>query len=178
MPDFVTYLLAEKYNPFYTAPTRTASYFGSAYFSGAQSYARPHGQGTTITLNGDTYNGPFASGKKAGSDGEMIWANKDVYEGDWQNNQPHGEGKMTYTKWGNIYQGEFKKGKRCGKGVMQYSTSEDDMKLCQVCYEEEMDTLFYACGHVCACEPCARQVETCPVCRERVRGTVKVRWTV
>lgn len=177
VPAFVSYLLAQAYNPTYASSQRTTSYLGSPYFSGSQSYARPHGQGTLVTMSGNTYNGSFVSGQKSGT-GEMIYANKDVYEGDWEHDEPHGQGKMSYTKWGNMFEGGFKKGKRYGKGTMHYTHTEDEMKLCQVCYEEEMDTLFYACGHVCACEPCARQVETCPVCRERVRGTVKVRWTV
>ena len=108
----------------------------------------------------------------------MIFANQDVYEGDWEADEPHGEGRMVYAKTKNVYTGGWKKGKRHGRGRMEYEVADEQMKLCQVCYEEEMDSLFYACGHVCACEACARQVESCPVCRERVRGVVKVRWTV
>ena len=129
-------------------------------------------------MSGDAYTGPFASGTKSGPNGQMIFANKDVYEGDWAANEPHGQGKMVYEKSKNVYTGGWKKGKRHGQGRMDYQVADEEMKLCQVCYEEEMDSLFYACGHVCACETCARQVESCPVCRERVRGVVRVRWTV
>ena len=61
---------------------------------------------------------------------------------------------------------------------MEFEVADEEMRLCQVCYEGERDSLFYTCGHVCACETCARQVENCPICRERVKGVVKVRWTV
>ena len=178
VPQFIYHLLACKYNPTYVLPYRTTSYFGSNYFSGSQSFARPHGQGTLVTMAGDAYTGPFASGKKSGSGGKMVFANKDVYEGDWEADEPHGEGKMVYSTTKNVYTGGWKKGKRHGRGRMEYEVADEQMKLCQVCYEEEMDSLFYACGHVCACEACAKQVESCPVCRERVRGVVKVRWTV
>ena len=108
----------------------------------------------------------------------MIYANKDVYEGNWADNEPHGKGVMTYEKTKNVYDGGWKKGKRHGEGTMHFKVADEQEKLCQVCYEEEMNALFYACGHVCACEGCARQVDQCMICRERVRGVVKVRWTV
>ena len=108
----------------------------------------------------------------------MIYSNKDIYKGAWKDNEPDGQGMMTYAKTGNVYEGGWKKGKRHGQGTMQFQVADEEMKLCQVCYEQEMDSLFYTCGHVCACEGCAKQLESCPVCRERVRGVAKIRWTV
>ncbi|KAL9636453.1 MAG: hypothetical protein Q9164_002817, partial [Protoblastenia rupestris] len=130
VPTFMKYLKFSQ-NPTFTAPHRTSSYFGSSYFSGAQAYGRPHGQGTLITMTGDAYTGPFASGRKSGSGGKMIYANKDVYEGDWTDNEPHGKGVMTYEKTKNVYDGGWKKGKRHGEGTMHFKVADEQEKLCQ-----------------------------------------------
>lgn len=61
---------------------------------------------------------------------------------------------------------------------MDFQIADEQIKLCQVCYEEEMDALFFPCGHVCACLGCARQVDICPVCRDAVKKAVRVRMTV
>lgn len=129
-------------------------------------------------MNGDSYSGPFSSGKKSGADGRMTFANKDTYEGSWENDVPHGQGKMVFAKTGNMFTGGYKKGRRCGKGRWECEVADEEMKLCQVCYEEEMDCNFYPCGHICACEACAKQVESCPLCRERVRGVCRLLWGV
>ena len=104
----------------------------------------------------------------------MRYANGDTYIGSWANDEPEGEGEMVYAKTGNVYTGGFKKRKRHGKGVMRFEVADEEMRLCQICYEEEMDALFYDCGHVAACETCARQVEDCPVCRRRVKAVVRI----
>ena len=94
----------------------------------------------------------------------MNFANGDTYTGDWAHDEPHGEGKMVYARTGNTYQGGFKKRKRHGKGVMHFEVAD----------EEEMDSCFYDCGHVTACETCARQLDVCPICRKVIKGVVKM----
>ena len=55
---------------------------------------------------------------------------------------------------------------------MNYKVADQQMMLCGVCYEKNMDAVFCFCGHVVACEECARKVDTCPVCRETVKKVV------
>ncbi|KAL9103094.1 MAG: hypothetical protein Q9163_001834 [Psora crenata] len=131
VPTFMNYLKSSN-NPSFSLPQRTSSYFGSNYFSGAQAYGRPHGQGTLVTMIGDAYTGPFASGVKSGSGGKIVYANKDVYEGDWVDNEPHGKGVMTYDKTKNVYKGGWKKGKRHGEGTMHFKVADEQEKLCQI----------------------------------------------
>lgn len=134
---------------------------------------RPHGHGTLITLAGDAYTGNFTAGDKSGQ-GTMAYANGDTYTGEWKANEPNGQGQMVYAKTGNVYTGGFKKRKRHGKGHMVFEVADEEMYLCKICYEGEMDALFYDCGHVAACEECARQVDQCPVCRRNVRAVVRI----
>lgn len=172
VPEYRDYLFCAT-DPAYLKPTLTASYFSTPYYSCSIAYGRPHGAGTSISLAGDSYTGNFTSGLKAGQ-GTMRYSNGDTYTGAWADNEPEGQGEMTYAKTGNVYTGGFKKRKRHGKGVMRFEVADEEQRLCQICYEEEMDALFYDCGHVAACEACARQVEDCPVCRRKVKAVVRI----
>lgn len=48
---------------------------------------------------------------------------------------------------------------------------------CVVCLEQHIDCLLYACGHMCTCSSCGRQLLasglTCPICRAPVRDVVR-----
>lgn len=159
--------------PAYVQDRRLQCYFGSSYMSCFQKYGRPHGSGVLVTMAGDAYSGNFVAGRICGL-GIMAYANGDTYTGQWQADEPNGQGKMVYAKTGNVYIGGFKKRKRHGKGTMQFEVADEEMAMCNICYEEEMDALFYDCGHVTACEHCAKQVDICPVCRKGVRAVVKI----
>ncbi|KAI9828898.1 MAG: hypothetical protein M1819_006513 [Sarea resinae] len=152
----------------------TLSYFSSPYHRGTFLHNRPHGLGTHISPAGDVYTGPFVSGLRHGDTGNMQYANGDVYTGGWRYDQMSGQGRFVYAATGNVYEGGWKNGKRHGKGVMCYEVAEEDQRLCQICYEQEMDALFYDCGHVVACLECAKCVENCPVCRKQVLATVRI----
>ena len=104
----------------------------------------------------------------------MDYSNGDTYIGEWKANEPNGTGKMVYAKTGNVYTGGFMKRKRHGKGTMEFQIADEELLLCKICYEVEMNALFYDCGHVAACEECARQVDQCPVCRKRVVAVVRI----
>ena len=160
-------------DPAYLQPHLTRSYFASPYFSGDIAYGRAHGKGTLITTLGDAYTGGFISGSKSGH-GKMRFANGDTYTGSWANDDPNGHGEMVYAKTGNVYTGGFRKRKRHGKGVMKFEVADEEEHLCGICYEEEMDCCFYDCGHLAACEGCARQVDVCPVCRRGVKAVVRI----
>jgi hypothetical protein len=54
----------------------------------------------------------------------------------------------------------------------QRQTDEDE-RLCKICFEEEYSAILYPCGHM-LCETCGRQMVDCPICRTRVVDVVKV----
>jgi len=44
---------------------------------------------------------------------------------------------------------------------------------CKICQEEPVSAVFLPCGHLVTCKKCLFFVDTCPVCRETIRGRVK-----
>ena len=54
----------------------------------------------------------------------------------------------------------FENGKRWGKGITYWEVADEQGDMCQICMAEEIDALFYDCGHVCSCVECAKHVES------------------
>jgi hypothetical protein len=48
-----------------------------------------------------------------------------------------------------------------------------EARLCKICMDEDVDTVFLPCGHLVSCNSCARSLRNCPICRTFIRGTVK-----
>ena len=160
-------------NPRYLASHYVHTYFGTPYYSLSMQNAFAHGAGTMIATSGDAYVGNFVAGHKSGQ-GTMAYADQNMYVGSWAQDEPEGEGRMLYGKTGNVYEGGWKKGRRHGKGTMRFEVADEELSLCKICYESEMNALFYDCGHVAACDECARQVDHCPVCRRKVRAVCRI----
>ncbi|KAL8937051.1 MAG: hypothetical protein Q9216_004617, partial [Gyalolechia sp. 2 TL-2023] len=163
-PSFFDYL---RYNddPGYLVSHDVNNSFGAEYTSADISNGFIHGPGTVIYMNGDAYIGNWTANLRSGH-GVMAYASGDTYTGEFANNEREGRGKMVYGKTNNVYEGGWKNGRRHGKGVMRYEVADEELAMCKICYENEMDALLYDCGHVVACEECARQLEQCPVCRK------------
>ncbi|KAL3458930.1 hypothetical protein BJX64DRAFT_209411 [Aspergillus heterothallicus] len=147
--------------------------FTSDYYSGEIMKGYYHGKGKHISDSAATYTGDYVLSKKHGK-GLMEYPTGDTYDGDWFENQCHGQGTFIERKTGNKYIGGYKDGKRHGKGISYWEVADEEMDLCQICFGEEQDALFYDCGHVCACVTCARQVEICPICRKNILNVVKI----
>ncbi|PYH81536.1 hypothetical protein BO82DRAFT_81360 [Aspergillus uvarum CBS 121591] len=147
--------------------------FTSEYYSGEFMKGYFHGKGTHVSDLAATYVGDFVLGKRHGN-GYMEYPIGDTYEGDWFEGVCHGQGTFVERKTGNKYVGGYKDGKRHGKGISYWEVADEEMDLCQICYGEEQDALFYDCGHVCACVTCARQVDLCPICRKSIISVVKI----
>lgn len=147
--------------------------FTGDYYSGYFKNGHYHGKGKHISDSACTYEGDFVFGRRHGK-GVMVYPSGDTYDGEWVNDQRHGHGTFIERKTGNKYVGGYKDGKRHGKGISYWEVADEEMDLCQICYGEEQDALFYDCGHVCACASCARQVDVCPICRKNVIGVVRI----
>lgn len=154
---------------------KTINVFGTHYYSGPLLKGLYHGPSAThIQSNGQTYTGPYVAGERSGTQGKMTYQNGDVYEGSWLKGEKHGQGTFVEKRTGNRYVGGFENGKRWGKGTTYWEVADEEGDMCQICYSEEIDALFYDCGHVCACVDCAKQVEACPICRKNVRHVVRM----
>lgn len=49
---------------------------------------------------------------------------------------------------------------------------------CTVCFDQEVDTVIYTCGHMCLCNDCGlklkRQINACcPICRRPIKDVIK-----
>ena len=127
-----------------------------------------HGEGHLIAMNGDEYIGAFLAGLKSGQ-GKIIYAHTgNTYEGQWAEDQHHGQGILTEAKTGNVFEGGWKHGKKSGQFVLKGTVTDEDKGCCSICYDKEINTAFYDCGHVVACRECANKIDQCPICRRRV----------
>ncbi|PYH88198.1 MATH and UCH domain protein [Aspergillus ellipticus CBS 707.79] len=147
--------------------------FTSEYYSGEFKKGYFQGKGRHVSDLAATYVGDFVLNKRHGN-GFMEYPTGDTYDGDWVDGICHGQGTYVERKTGNKYVGGYKDGKRHGKGISYWEVADEEMDLCQICYGEEQDALFYDCGHVCACVTCARQVDLCPICRKSIVSVVKI----
>ncbi|MCJ1284158.1 hypothetical protein MMC26_003489 [Xylographa opegraphella] len=170
--DYYVYLW-RRLNPIFTGTRRSQTYFGEDYKDAEVKFCRFHGQCVHVASTGDAYIGNCVSGTYSGI-GTMYYTNGDTYRGEWVDDLPNGQGKMVYAKTGNTYTGGWLNGKRHGKGTMYFEVADEDLETCRICYEAQIDALFYRCGHVVACEECAKQVEVCPICRMPVGAVVKI----
>lgn len=48
------------------------------------------------------------------------------------------------------------------------------MTTCKICQQRQVNVLFLPCGHLIACAQCATALRTCAVCRQPVKGAVRV----
>ncbi|KAF2005384.1 hypothetical protein P154DRAFT_457353 [Amniculicola lignicola CBS 123094] len=151
----------------------TYNYFSSQYYKGEYKNGHQHGHGMCIYHSGATYEGSFRLGLRYGH-GLYTSQNGDTYDGEWVANQQHGTGTFVEATTGNTYVGGWKQDKKFGEGVTHWKNAQETERLCRICWEDEADAAFYDCGHVVACLPCARRVDSCPVCRKRVLSAMKL----
>ncbi|KAH7838424.1 hypothetical protein Vadar_026234 [Vaccinium darrowii] len=45
--------------------------------------------------------------------------------------------------------------------------------LCVICLEQEYNSVFVPCGHMCCCTVCSSHLTNCPLCRRRIEQVVK-----
>jgi len=46
--------------------------------------------------------------------------------------------------------------------------------MCKQCNVTQVQVLTLPCAHVVICEECSELLETCPLCKERILGTVRI----
>lgn len=147
----------------------TRDWLGRPYYEGRWMDGKHyHGGGHLIDTNGDEYLGEFRNNKKEGYGKFIEAATGDIYEGQFANDVFHGKGKMVERTTGNVYSGHFKDGRKHGEFVLTGTVTDEDKSCCTICYDKEINTAFYDCGHVVACRDCAVQIDNCPVCRKPV----------
>jgi hypothetical protein len=152
----------------------TIDYLSQPFYQGhVNSLSQYHGYGHLIYLNGNEYFGNFQQSQRS-QYGKMSYANGDTYDGQWAMDLPQGHGTYTHHRTGNVYTGNWLEGKKSGTGTTYHKVSEEDAKLCRICYTKEVNAAFYDCGHLLACLDCARRMEECPICKRRIRDVLRL----
>ncbi|CAO2649526.1 Nn.00g069110.m01.CDS01 [Neocucurbitaria sp. VM-36] len=151
----------------------TYKYFSSQHYKGEITNGQRHGHGLMIYHSGATYSGTFRLGQRHGH-GLYTFQNGDTYDGTWEDNQQHGSGTFVEAATGNTYVGGWQHDKKFGEGVTHWKNAQEAERLCRICWDEPAEAAFYDCGHVVACLGCAREVQSCPVCRKRVLSAMKL----
>lgn len=158
--------------------TQTMEFLGREYYKGQMLGPKYHGEGHQICMNGDEYIGTFHLGERSGRGtityGRTSGRTGDTYSGEWLEDQHHGTGVYTEAKTGNVYEGSWKHGRKSGSFLLKGTVTEDDKGCCSICYDREISTAFYDCGHVVACKECANRIDSCPVCRKRVLARLEL----
>ncbi|XP_014559882.1 hypothetical protein COCVIDRAFT_23905 [Bipolaris victoriae FI3] len=151
----------------------TYNYFSSECYKGEIVNGYRHGHGTLIYHSGAVYNGSFRLNQRHGH-GLYTFQNGDTYDGDWVDDQQHGTGTYVEATSGNTYVGGWQNDKKFGEGVTHWKNAQEAERLCRICWDGDAEAAFYDCGHVVACLACAREVQSCPVCRKRVLSAMKL----
>lgn len=65
-------------------------------------------------------------------------------------------------------------------GVVTTSETENSIleSECVICMDAKCEVIFIPCGHMCCCQPCTeseKKIESCPLCRDNIERTIKVR---
>jgi hypothetical protein len=48
-----------------------------------------------------------------------------------------------------------------------------EQRQCKICMDEEVCVAFIPCGHLVCCSTCAPALNQCPICRAKIRGTIR-----
>ena len=58
--------------------------------------------------------------------------------------------------------------------LMRELNDLQEQRICKVCYDEEINTVFLPCGHLVCCSMCAPALSKCPVCRTSITDPIRV----
>jgi len=50
----------------------------------------------------------------------------------------------------------------------------DDNIVCTLCYSQKRSVLFLPCKHLLSCGQCSTRLDSCPLCRSKLEGCIKV----
>ncbi|GFR79750.1 baculoviral IAP repeat-containing protein 3-like [Elysia marginata] len=57
--------------------------------------------------------------------------------------------------------------------LMEENRQLKEQRQCKICMDEEVCVAFLPCGHLVCCATCAPALNACPICRAKIRGTVR-----
>ncbi|XP_052808310.1 uncharacterized protein LOC128237121 isoform X2 [Mya arenaria] len=60
-----------------------------------------------------------------------------------------------------------------GTQIRQENEKLREMQTCKICMERQVNTTLLPCGHLVSCDRCASRLAKCPICRTKIKGSVK-----
>ncbi|XP_022249892.1 putative inhibitor of apoptosis isoform X2 [Limulus polyphemus] len=58
----------------------------------------------------------------------------------------------------------------CDVSLEEENEKLRDQRICKICMDQELGTVFLPCGHLLACPQCAPALKHCPLCRKEITG--------
>lgn len=58
--------------------------------------------------------------------------------------------------------------------LLEENRKLEEIKLCKICLEREVNVVFLPCGHICACSNCSPAIRKCAICREFIQNAMKI----
>ncbi|XP_015783721.1 death-associated inhibitor of apoptosis 2-like [Tetranychus urticae] len=52
---------------------------------------------------------------------------------------------------------------------------DNDRYKCKICLEKEIGVCFFPCDHAVTCVDCAPGITSCPICREKITGVIRLK---
>ncbi|XP_057507347.1 E3 ubiquitin-protein ligase SP1-like [Actinidia eriantha] len=71
---------------------------------------------------------------------------------------------------GQYNEGSDGKAENESDGTKKHRLMQD---LCVICLEQEYNSVFVPCGHMCCCTVCSSHLTNCPLCRRRIELVVR-----
>ncbi|BFZ09888.1 hypothetical protein BsWGS_12925 [Bradybaena similaris] len=84
--------------------------------------------------------------------------------------------KAALSDLGDLNQSDLASGDRENPDSMRLAEENRQLKeqrLCKICMDEEVCVAFIPCGHLVSCSTCAPALNQCPICRAKIRGTIR-----
>ena len=60
------------------------------------------------------------------------------------------------------------------KSMLTDNNQMKNAKLCKICLDNPIDTIFLPCSHLVTCTKCQMCINECPICRAKIKATAKV----
>ncbi|XP_052808318.1 uncharacterized protein LOC128237123 isoform X2 [Mya arenaria] len=178
-----------------TAPTGSINVSvtsSTSYFSRGASQENSQREATPSTSTNQREQTPSGKlGETTTSEGSDLRREADVLAGNSEKQEPKNGGgknkkKRKKGKGGKSSQEEGPGATEGASGGPEEEESNDngtqirqeneklrEMQTCKICMERQVNTTLLPCGHLVSCDRCASRLAKCPICRTKIKGSVK-----
>ncbi|CAG2114302.1 unnamed protein product, partial [Medioppia subpectinata] len=87
-------------------------------------------------------------------------------------NEKWSRDRKPFTSFAQLYDACFDKYGKL-EPIKEYSDETNNLMLCKICFENNLNTVLFPCCHQISCQYCAKELKTCPICRYPVQTFLK-----